>query len=62
MLKYSSVCCNCVVTNCRSGYATCEKKPSFVFPEEKELHKKWIYFVNRKNWAATKYCMYGPLP
>ena len=44
----------CVVTNCTSGYATGEKNPSFLFPEDEELRKKLIYFVNRKNWASTK--------
>ena len=34
---------------------TGEKKPSFLLAEDKELRKKWIYFVNRKNWAPTKY-------
>ena len=33
-----------------SGYATGEKKLSFLFPEDEELRKKWIYFVNRKNY------------
>ena len=45
----------CVVTNCTRGYATGEKNPSFLFPEDEELRKKLIYFVNRKNWAPTKY-------
>ena len=45
----------CVVTNCTSGHATGEKNPSFLFPEDEELRKKWIYFVNRKNSAPTKY-------
>ena len=45
----------CVVTNCTSGYATGLKKPSFLFPEDSELRKKWIYFVNRKDWFPTKY-------
>ena len=45
----------CVVTNCTSGYVTGEKNPSFLFLEDKELRKELIYFVNRKNWAPTKY-------
>ena len=45
----------CVVTNCASRYTTGEKNPSFLFLENKELCKKWIYFVNCKNWAQTKY-------
>ena len=46
---------NKCVTNCTSGYATGEKKPSFLFPEDEELSKKWIDFVNSKNWTPTKY-------
>ena len=30
----------CVVTNCTSGYAIVEKKPSSFLPENKELRKK----------------------
>ena len=45
----------CVVTTRTSGYATGEKKQSSLFPEDEKLRKKWIYFVNRKNWAPTKY-------
>ena len=45
----------CFVTNFTSGYASGEKKPSFFFPEDEELCKKLIYFVNPKNWALTKY-------
>ena len=53
----------CVVINWTSGHATGDKKPAFLLPEEEELHKKLIYFVNRKNWAPTKCsCMYRPLP
>ena len=44
----------CVVANCTTGYATGEKKPSFLFPEITELRSKWIYFVNRKDWIPTK--------
>ena len=30
------------------------KKPSFFdFPEDVELTKKWIYFVNQKEWVRT---------
>ena len=39
---------NCIVTNCTSDYVTGEKKPSFLFPKDKDICKKWIYFVNHK--------------
>ena len=45
----------CVVANCTSGYITGEKNPSFLFPEDNNLRRKWIYFVNRKDWQPTKY-------
>ena len=50
-----------VVTNCTSGYATGEKNPPFLFPEDEELRKKWIYFINGKYWTPTEYyavCIY----
>ena len=44
----------CAVTNCTSGYPKGLKKPSFFhFPEDVDLKKKWIYFVNRKEWTRT---------
>lgn len=45
----------CVVTTCTSGFATGEKIPSFLFPEDQKLRRKWIYFVNCKEWIPTKY-------
>ena len=45
----------CVVTNCTRDYPTGEKKQFFLFPKDEERRKKWIYFVNRKNWTPTKY-------
>ena len=38
-----------VAANCMSGYATGERKPFLLFPEDEEFRKKWVYFVNRKN-------------
>ena len=43
----------CVVTNCSTGYKTGQKKASFHFHEDQELKRKWIYFVNRKDWLST---------
>ena len=45
----------CVVTNYTRDYPTGEKKPFVLFPKDEERRKKWIYFVNRKNWTPTKY-------
>ena len=44
----------CSVTGCLTGYATGERKSCFSFPENKELRRKWIYFVNRQSWEPTK--------
>ena len=43
----------CVVTNCSTGYKTRQKKASFYFHEDQELKRKWIYFLNRKDWLPT---------
>ena len=42
----------CAVTNCTSGYKKDLKKPSFHFLKLWSK-KKWIYFVNRKEWTPT---------
>ena len=43
----------CFGTNCSTVYKTGQKKPSFHFPDHRELQRKWIYFVNRKDWSHT---------
>ena len=54
----------CVIVNCRTGYKKRqhkvsyipEKFPVFCFPlKNQELNKKWITFVNRKDWTPTQY-------
>ena len=45
---------NCAVEGCNSGYLTCETKSSFYFPEEDDLRKRWVYFVNRVDWLSSK--------
>ena len=40
----------CCVIDCRSNQAGEEWKTAFSFPKEEILHKRWIKFVNRKNW------------
>ena len=42
-IYYISMVNKCAATNCTSPYATGEKKPSFLFPEDEELRKKWIF-------------------
>ena len=43
-----------VVTNCSTGYKTGQKKASFDFHEDQELKRRWIYFVNRKDWLCIQ--------
>ena len=45
----------CVVTNCKTGNSNGPKKSTFHFPEEFDLRKRWIHFVNRKDWVPSKY-------
>ena len=42
-----------VVMNCSTSYKTWQKKASLYFHEDQELKRKWIYFVNRKDWFPT---------
>ena len=50
----------CCVTNCNSNTNSGTKKPTATFPEflrnpDVELSKEWERFVNRKDWAPTKF-------
>ena len=36
-----------------TSYKTGQKKASFYFHEYQELKRKWICFVNRKDWLPT---------
>ena len=40
----------CVVTTFSSSYKTGQKKAWFHFHEDQELKRKWICFVNCKDW------------
>ena len=45
---------------CTSGYVSNEKKPSAKvnFPlKNVELNKRWIRFVNKRDWLAMKHSM-----
>ena len=47
----------CAAPNCTSGYAINEKKQIAKFhfsPKNAEFQRKWIGFVNRRDWVATK--------
>ena len=41
------------MVNCCSNYTGEESKTVFSFPKEEDLKKRWIKFVNRKDWEPT---------
>ena len=43
----------CCIVTCRSNYAGEECTKVFPFPKEEDLKKRWIKFVNRKDWVPT---------
>ena len=52
----------CAVVNCKTGYKKRQRKVAFIpekFPEfgltleNSELNKKYITFVNRKDWVSN---------
>lgn len=43
----------CCVVNCRSNYVGEEKTTVFSFPKDEDLRKRWVKFVNRKDWNPT---------
>ena len=47
----------CCIVNCRSNYVgEKESVPVFSFPDkekEEDLRKRWIKFINRKNWEPS---------
>ena len=45
--------CKCCLVNCRSNYTGEKSATVFSFPKEEYLKKRWIIFVNRKNWIPT---------
>ena len=48
----------CAAPKCQTGYTSSTGKLySFHFPlKNEDLNKKWIHFVNRKDWVPTKHC------
>ena len=45
----------CCVVGCKTNYIDGPKNSVLYFPQDEELKKKWIRFVNRKNWTPTKH-------
>ena len=47
----------CAAPKCQTGYTSSTVKlSSFYFPLKNEkLNKKWIRFVNRRDWVPTKH-------
>ena len=45
----------CCIVGCRVNYTGGPKKSVFYFPQDEELKRKWIRFVNRKDWIPSKH-------
>ena len=45
----------CCIIGCKTNYIDGPKNSVFYFPQDEELKKKWIRFVNRKKWTSTKH-------
>ena len=45
----------CCIVGCKTNYIDGPKNSVFYFPQDEKLKKKWIRFVNRKNWTPTKH-------
>ena len=45
----------CCIVGCKTNYIDGPKNSVFYFPQDEELKKKWIRFVNRKKWTPTKH-------
>ena len=43
----------CCTVNCCSNYTGEKSTTVFSFPKEEDLKKRWIRFVNRKDWEST---------
>ena len=43
----------CCIVNCRSNYTGEESTTVFSFRKEEDLKKRWIRFVNQKDWEPT---------
>ena len=56
----------CTVVGCRSGYKKKKdepeenvKQPVFSYPEDSELRRLWIRFVNRPDWMPKNTTEYA---
>ena len=43
----------CCIFKCRSNYAGEESTTVFSFPKDEDLKRRWVKFVNRKDWQPT---------
>ena len=43
----------CCIVGCRSNYIAKEANTVFYFPKDEDIRKRWIKFVNRKDWLPT---------
>ena len=45
----------CCIVRCKTNYIDGQNNSVFYLPQDEEFKKKWIRFVNRKNWTPTKH-------
>ena len=50
--KFITIVHKCCIVACRSNY-TAEEASSFFFSRDEDIRKRWIKFVNRKDWLPT---------
>ena len=43
----------CCVVGYHSNYAGSDLVPVFSFPSDEDMKRRWVLFVNRKDWQPT---------
>ena len=45
----------CCVVECHWNYAGSDLVPVFSFPGDEDMKRRWMLFVNRKDWQPTSF-------
>ena len=51
--KFIIMVYKCCIEGCRSNCTVEEANTVFAFPKDDDIRKRWIKFVNRKDWLPT---------
>ena len=51
--KFIIMVYKCSIVGCHSNYTAEEANTVFSFPKDEDIRKRWIKFVNRKDWLPT---------